>query len=805
VLHGNGSDLARDIPEGFVTSRQQQPVHTEASSLRMANPRTQDTRPSSSSVLSLGSGDQACNECKRRKGRCDRQLPECGPCARNKRHCLYERNSKTPLTRRYLTEVEARLRQTELRLRDAEQRARLAETQLQTVQLAQPSGHGAQTNTQGTSAAAFPAIHEGAESLNSYLHNPMTEHNNVFVVPPTYAGGAGSMNEQQANGTDHFSRTTYQGTNHMSPSELEQPPSGLEDFSWDEQSAGDELEHAPASVVEDADSPGVTDSMASLSIDDKRAGYLGIASGAAMLRLLMPDAEHRPKRPAHRSHAHKHSVTSDTGDLGWVPTPVFKIRHIEEIDMDAAINSYFSLYHISYPIVCEPTFRAQYAQVIPRPNGRSWNALAYIIAAIGLFTTATEPVVRDLDLFEAAKANISIDSLETGNITLVQALALISNYIQKRGKPNSGYNYLGLALHMAMGLGMHKEFQNWRIAPLQMEIRRRVWWALYNFYVGAAITFGRPLAWPANGIEVALPLNVDDRDLTHFSVSLPPPRSSLTTHSAVSDQARFHLMTSEIYARVISLPFPSARELLQLDEERINAWYSIWTMEADKVEARFILSRSVMEWRYRNLRVIMFRPFVIRRVLQARMRQKTAPQLESATDIAIARCLAEAKASIISINTFWTAGRRTCMASWYALYFLFQASMIPSVCLRNDPTSSMAQDWREQLDLALNVMQSMFSINPSSRECHEVVRGLCSNYLLNASGVPSSSPNFGMEPVEESPNTQIEGLYSMMWPSANTTEVDMLIENDSWNNFIADLPDDSPNFLDRDFEDFRFA
>jgi transcriptional regulatory protein GAL4 len=711
------------------------------------------------------------------------------------------------LTRRYLTEVETRLKQTEIRLRDAEQRAARAESQLQIVQRSQPPGQNQSVVAQGANTMTSSAKNEDAAILgspSSYL-GPVTNHNDFFAAQPVNTGGVGSVDNQQATGANEYSGATFLGAENLAPSELEKPPSGLEDFSWDEQSAGDDLEHAGASAVEDADSPGVTDSMASLSVDDKRAGYLGIASGAAMLRLLMPDSEHRPKRATHRSHAHKHSVTSDTADLGWIPTPVFKEHHIDEIDLDAAINSYFSLYHISYPIVCEPTFRAQYAQVIPRPNGRSWNALAYIIAAIGLFTTATEPVVRDLDLFEAAKANISIDSLETGNITLVQALALMSNYIQKRGKPNSGYNYLGLALHMAMGLGMHKEFHNWRIAPLQMEIRRRVWWALYNFYFGAAITFGRPLAWPANGIEVALPLNVDDRDLTHLSVNLPPPRPSLTTHSAVSDQARFHLMTSEIYARVISLPFPSAQELLQMDDERIIAWHTIWTVEADKVEARFMLSRSVMEWRYRNLRIIMFRPFVIRKALQARMRQGTTPQLESATDIAVNRCLTESRASILSINMFWSTGHRTCMASWYALYFLFQASMIPSVCLRNDPASPMAQDWREQLDIALKIMQSMFSLNPSSRECYEVVLRLCSNYLLNASGVPISSPTFGMEPVEESPNTQIEGLYSMMWPGANTTEVDMLIENDSWNDFIADIPDDSRNFLDQDFENVRFV
>jgi len=769
--------------------------------MNSARPRSSHTE--SPSLASLGANDQACNECKRRKGRCDRTLPECGPCARNKRHCLYERHSKTPLTRRYLTEVETRLKQTEIRLKNAEQRASLAESQLRHIQQSQNPEQHERATSQRTDKLPGSTLDE---TLGSY--NSMPSHGSATLpVDNNFLPLSHPALPSYVTGLNHASKST--GAALVSPRqpeqalshELEQPPSGLEDFSWDEQSVGDGLQDIKAKVVDDADSPGVTDSMASLSVEDKRAGYLGVASGAAMLRLLMPESEHRHKRHTPRSQAHKSSEASPPGSSGWVPTPVWHDRRIYDIDVDAAIDAYFSLYHISYPIVCEPTFRAEYAQVIPRPSGNSWNALAYIIAAIGLFSTSTEPVVRDLDLFEAAKANITIDSLETGNITLVQALALLSNYIQKRGKPNSAYQHLGLALHMAMGLGMHKEFQGWRIAPLQMEIRRRVWWGLYNFYVGAVITFGRPLAWPANGIEVALPLNVDDRDLTHLSVSPPPPRLTLTTHSAIAGQARFHLMTNEIYAKVISSK-QDPQELLQLDDERISTWYSIWAVEAYEVEPRYALSRSIMDWRYRNLRIIMFRPFVIRKVLQARMRQEGLQQLDPATDTAISRCLAEAKTSIISIDNFWNTGCRNCMASWYALYFLFQATMIPSVCLRNEPTSSMAHNWREQLNTALSIMRSMFAINPASRECHEIVLRLCSDYLTTASSIPASSPVFGLEPVEESPNTQINALYGMMWPGANTTEVDMLIENDSWNSFIADLPEDSSNLLDHSFENF---
>ena len=86
--------------------------------------------PVAPSASTLGLNDQSCNECRRRKGRCDRQLPECGPCARNKRHCLYERHSKTPLTRKHLTSVEEKLRQAEMRVRQMERRAQMAEASL---------------------------------------------------------------------------------------------------------------------------------------------------------------------------------------------------------------------------------------------------------------------------------------------------------------------------------------------------------------------------------------------------------------------------------------------------------------------------------------------------------------------------------------------------------------------------------------------------------------------------------------------------------------------------------------------------
>lgn len=149
-------------------------------------------------------------------------------------------------------------------------------------------------------------------------------------------------------------------------------------------------------------------------------------------------------------------------------------------------------------------------EIIPRPSGNAWQVLLYVVAALGAWSTATQRSDVHTGLFEAAKARFSIDMLETGNLVLVQALTLMSNYAQMGNKPNSSYNYYGLARRIAMGIGLHKELSAWQLNPLVVEMRRRVWWCLYVFDVGSIITFSRPFDFPQSGVDVELPINVHD-------------------------------------------------------------------------------------------------------------------------------------------------------------------------------------------------------------------------------------------------------------------------------------------------------
>jgi hypothetical protein len=86
------------------------------------------------------------------------------------------------------------------------------------------------------------------------------------------------------------------------------------------------------------------------------------------------------------------------------------------------------------------------------------------------------------------------------------------NYLQKRDRPNTGYNFIGIAYRMALGLGLHREPPGATIGPEPFSNQRRrvMWWITYCFDSGFSFTTGRPIMVSDSFIETKLPRNVDD-------------------------------------------------------------------------------------------------------------------------------------------------------------------------------------------------------------------------------------------------------------------------------------------------------
>lgn len=109
------------------------------------------------------------------------------------------------------------------------------------------------------------------------------------------------------------------------------------------------------------------------------------------------------------------------------------------------------------------------------------------------------------------------------------------NYVQKRGRPNTGYNMIGVAYRMALALGMHREIAHQRQDTVLAERRRRVFWTLFCFDSGLSVTTGRPTTIIDSFMDVRMPRNIDDSvsfkriSVTSRSVTMYSPRHSSST------------------------------------------------------------------------------------------------------------------------------------------------------------------------------------------------------------------------------------------------------------------------------------
>lgn len=479
----------------------------------------------------------------------------------------------------------------------------------------------------------------------------------------------------------------------------EEAPDEADGFDWvEEELVGNDL----------------SDGMAALSINPQNTGYFGVASSSVLLRALRIDPDvYSPPR---------------TTELAGVP---FDSAPVPKYITDTLVDAYFTYYHHEYPFIHEATFRAQYLGVAPRPREDVWELLLNAVLALGAWCINSENSTADLTFYQNARSRLTSSILETGSLPLVQALTLLSNYVQKRNKPNTGWNYLGLALRMAIGLGLHREFPGWNSSPLKQEMRRRSWWGLFIFDAGAAVTFGRPIDLPEWGaVDAKLVQNVNDEDLTADTVVVPRDRDEMTMYSGLIEQTKFTLKMNPIYNRLISKPSPTANEVLEMNKQIDNFADALPSYMRDLGrDDGYMFTRFRLQWRYRNLQIIMFRPFILQRVLSEG--GKPVPSLNSPEEKVCRRlCLRAAHETIVSVQNFvHTCPQRTSIAVWYAVYFLFQACLIPLVCACSEPDSEHASRWMDDVEQTKAVLQELSAKNNLALRFLDVIQRLCVQYL----------------------------------------------------------------------------
>ena len=127
---------------------------------------------------------------------------------------------------------------------------------------------------------------------------------------------------------------------------------------------------------------------------------------------------------------------------------------------------------------------------------------------------------------------------------------------------------------MAQDLGLHRDRdQSKHLSPYEIEVRRRVWWALYMLDARSAEDHGSDVTIGLGSFDTKLPLNVNDADLDPEMKEIPSEREGWTDMS-------FALVSFELCDVSRQLLAPSDQgeahdlEQQQRKEDRLNHIYN---------------------------------------------------------------------------------------------------------------------------------------------------------------------------------------------------------------------------------------
>ncbi|KAI9148959.1 Regulatory protein GAL4 [Paramyrothecium foliicola] len=488
-----------------------------------------------------------------------------------------------------------------------------------------------------------------------------------------------------------------------SPQEQDEP---VHEFEWHE-----------ASLSVRSDSPdaesNTKDGMATLSSLD--AGYLGSSSGSNLLREI---ASMLPELAATTSSPSNNSQSKSPGrprkPSNFLDPPGLASSAITGYLIDA----YFLFYNVSYPILHEGSFRKRAMTKRARPGKSSWNVIYFMVLAIGHWISTSDAHHARSSYYSAARAALSLHMLESGTLNSIQAFTLVCNYLQKMDRPNTGYNFMGIAYKMALGLGLHREPTDVE-DNIGLERRRTLFWVIYCFDSGFNITTGRPPNASEGIIDTRLPRNIEDKDL-ELNTPIPAEVDSPTHNSAIIAQAKLAKLANSLYHEFLMAKTASTKIDYQVAES-IDRALAQWRrglpqyFTSQEVPMWFIGPRAVVLWKEQNLRIILWRG--------SKRKHNFLPLKVDAET----RCLEAAMQSIHDIAAFCKdyEGILHLGIAWYATYFLFQAALVLEASyLDNKNQPHLDEDtlvWRMVVSKARDCLARLAQKSRPAKRCLEVL------------------------------------------------------------------------------------
>ncbi|KFA45646.1 hypothetical protein S40293_08909 [Stachybotrys chartarum IBT 40293] len=232
-----------------------------------------------------------------------------------------------------------------------------------------------------------------------------------------------------------------------------------------------------------------------------------------------------------------------------------------------------------------------------------------------------EAMIRGHKFYLGARLYLQ-DLTECRDMTSLQALLFIIQFLQAIGNLNSCYNLIGIALRSALRMGLHRHLPNLKMTPIDNEIRKRVFHTIRQMDIYLSTTLGLPVVLQARDIDQPLPIEVEDEYITEHAL-LQAPAGAPSMIQAFNAHDRLMEILATIVDFVYS-PQSASRKAtrgtymidvgqLRQVETKLHDWYQKLPKTLHPGQEQNIQLTRVqilLRFAYAHVQMMLYRPFM---------------------------------------------------------------------------------------------------------------------------------------------------------------------------------------------------
>ncbi|KXJ96259.1 fungal-specific transcription factor domain-domain-containing protein [Microdochium bolleyi] len=148
-----------------------------------------------------------------------------------------------------------------------------------------------------------------------------------------------------------------------------------------------------------------------------------------------------------------------------------------------------------------------------------------VVSSLG----AEKSTLTDQYRFACEQALAKADFLTTTEIVVAQAFAIFLVLVRRHDETRFAWTLTAVLVRMGHSMGLHREGTALTgLKPFDIEMRRRLWWAMCVIDLRGAEDHGTELSIAERSFDTRLPLNINDADIHPDSTDFPEERQGFT-------------------------------------------------------------------------------------------------------------------------------------------------------------------------------------------------------------------------------------------------------------------------------------